>query len=41
MLIQKVDEEDGVSLSNIADPTGTSIPPAYTNSELPDEEPLA
>jgi hypothetical protein len=41
MLIQKVDEEDGVSLSNIADPTRTSIPPAYTNSELPDEEPLA
>jgi hypothetical protein len=41
MLIQKVDEEDGVSLSNIADSTGTSIPPAYTNSELPDEEPLA
>jgi hypothetical protein len=33
MLIQKVDEEDGVSLSNIADPAGTSI--------TPDEEPLA
>ena len=41
MLIQKVDEEDGVSLSNIADPTGASITPDYTNSELPDEEPLA
>jgi hypothetical protein len=27
MLIQKVDEEDGVSLSNLADPTQTPTPP--------------
>lgn len=41
MLIQKVDEEDGVSLSNVADPTASPINQIHTNSELPDEEPLA
>jgi uncharacterized membrane protein (DUF485 family) len=41
MLIQKVDEEDGVSLSNVADPMANSMIPTATASELPDEEPLA
>jgi len=47
MLIQKVDEEDGISLSNLADPTQTPsapkpVAPVYTpQSELIEEEPEA
>jgi hypothetical protein len=41
MLIQKVDEEDGISLSNVADPNADSMIPTSTVSELPAEEPLA
>jgi uncharacterized membrane protein (DUF485 family) len=40
MLIQKVDEEDGVSLSNVADPTAKPLAQIQENSELPEEEPL-
>lgn len=39
MLIQKVDEEDGFSLSNIAEPNAK--PASSIESELSDEEPLA
>jgi hypothetical protein len=39
MLIQKVDEEDGFSLSNIAEPSAK--PASSIESELSDEEPLA
>lgn len=41
MLIQKVDEEDGFSLSNIAEPTAKPVSPIEVESELSDEEPLA
>lgn len=46
MLIQKVDEEDGVSLSNLADPTQTPPSPkpvasATLQAELIEEEPEA
>jgi hypothetical protein len=41
MLIQKVDEEDGISLSNVADPNADSMIPTPTVSDLPAEEPLA
>ena len=40
MLIQKVDEEDGVSLSNVADPNAKPLAQIQENSELPEEEPL-
>ena len=39
MLIQKVDEEDGFSLSNIAEPNAK--PASSIESELSDEAPLA
>jgi hypothetical protein len=41
MLIQKVDEEDGIALSNVADPNADSMISTSTVSELPAEEPLA
>lgn len=41
MLIQKVDEEDGFSLSNIAEPNAKPVSPIEVESELSDEEPLA
>jgi hypothetical protein len=41
MLIQKVDEEDGFSLSNIADPNANQVSSIKVESELSDEEPLA
>jgi hypothetical protein len=41
MLIQKVDEEDGFSLSNIAEPNAKPVSPITVESELSDEEPLA
>jgi hypothetical protein len=41
MLIQKVDEEDGFSLSNIAEPNAKPVSPITAESELSDEEPLA
>lgn len=41
MLIQKVDEEDGFSLSNVADPNSKSASSISQVSELSDEEPLA
>ena len=41
MLIQKVDEEDGFSLSNIADPNAKPVSSTEVESELSDEEPLA
>ena len=41
MLIQKVDEEDGFSLSNIADPNSKPVSSIAVESELSDEEPLA
>ena len=47
MLIQKVDEEDGISLSNLADPSQTPpapkpVAPVYaTQAELIEEEPEA
>jgi hypothetical protein len=41
MLIQKVDEEDGFSLSNIAEPNAKPVSPIAVESDLSDEEPLA
>ena len=40
MLIQKVDEEDGVSLSNVADPNAKTAGQLGPN-ELPDEDALS
>jgi hypothetical protein len=41
MLIQKVDEEDGFSLSNIAEPNTKPVSSITVESDLSDEEPLA